>query len=256
MIYVEGKACSVEFINDAWFRTGWSADIKSFYTNTNQKITHPEQFRLGTKEAPILSEEDQQRLQGVPSIEETNDSQEERPNTGKASGSAEAYDDQEEGTSMRILGFLDQETFKRVLHGDVEEDAHIDDELFTLIEKVEMTTTTTMTEAAQQTAKAYIRGGGPIDENLMQPLSAITSEVRTLQGQNLYSQGNLTRTDNVQSAQRTFGSRNPGGGPPGGGPPGRVPRRDPPEGSPSRGNSSRGGSPARRDPDDNNRQRD
>ena len=71
----------VEFINDAWFRTGWSVDIKSFYTNKNQRITRPEQFGLGTKEAPILSEEDQKRLQGVPSIEETYDGQEEGPST-------------------------------------------------------------------------------------------------------------------------------------------------------------------------------
>ena len=90
VVYVEGKARTVEFINDAWFRTGWSVDIKSFYTNKNQKITHPEQFGLGTKEAPILSEEDQKRLQGVPSIEET-------------------HDGQEEGPSTRRGGFLDQE---------------------------------------------------------------------------------------------------------------------------------------------------
>ena len=119
-----------------------------------------------------------------------------------------------------------------------------------------MTTTATMTKAAQQAAEAYIRGGGPIDENPMRPSSAIASEVRTLQGQNLYSQGNLTRTDNVQSAQRTFESRNPGGGPPEGGPPGRAPRRDPPGGSPPGGNSPRGGSPDRKDPDDDDHQRD
>ena len=79
MVYIEGKAHTVEFINDAWFRTGWSVDIKSFYTNTNQKIMHPEQLGLGTKEAPILSEEDQKCLQGVPKIEETHNSQEEGP---------------------------------------------------------------------------------------------------------------------------------------------------------------------------------
>ena len=59
-----------------------------------------------------------------------------------------ANDDQEEGTSIRILGLLDQETLKRVLHRDLEEETRIDDELSTLIEKVEMTTTKTMTEAA------------------------------------------------------------------------------------------------------------
>ena len=61
--------------------------------------------------------------------------------------------------------------------------------------------------------------------------------------------------DNFRSPQRTFGSKNPGGGPPGGGPPWRAPKKDPPGGSPPGGNSPRGGSSARRDPDDNNRQR-
>ena len=51
---------------------------------------HPEQFGLGTKKAPILSEEDQKCLQGVPSIEEIRDGQEEGPSTRKG-------------------GFLDQE---------------------------------------------------------------------------------------------------------------------------------------------------
>ena len=97
---------------------------------------------------PILSEEDQRCLQGVSRTEGTHDGQEERPNTGKAPESTEAYNDQKEGTSTRILGFLDQETFRRVLYGDIEEDTYIDNELSTLIEKVEMTTTTTMTEAA------------------------------------------------------------------------------------------------------------
>ena len=99
---------------------------------------------------------------------------------------------------------------------------------------------------AQQTTEAHIRGGGPADANPMRPSSTIASEVRTLQGQNLYGQGNLPRTDNVRSPQRTFGNRNPRGGPPGGDPP----RRDPAGGRPPGGNSSRGGSPARRDPDD------
>ena len=118
-----------------------------------------------------------------------------------------------------------------------------------------MTTTETMTEAAQ-TTEAYVRGGGPAEENPMRPSSAIASEVRTLQGQNLYGQGNTTRTDNTRPAPRAFGDRNSGGGPPGGGPPGRASRRDPPGGSPPGGNSPRGGSPARRDPDDNDRLRD
>ena len=155
VIHVEGKPRSIQFINNTWYRTGWSADIKSFYTNANQRIAHPEQFGLGTKETPALSEEDQRRLQGVPSTEETHNGQEERLNTRKAPEIKEAYNDQKEGSSTRILGFLDQETFKRVLHRDVEEDTHIDDELSTLIKKVEMTTTATMTEAAQQTAEAY-----------------------------------------------------------------------------------------------------
>ena len=77
---------------------------------------------------PILSEADQRHLQRVPSIEETHDGQEKGPNT-------------------RILGFLDQETIKRILHGDIKEDISIDEELLTLIEKVEMTTTKTMIEA-------------------------------------------------------------------------------------------------------------
>ena len=120
VIHVEGKPHSVEFINDTWYRTGWSADVQSFYTNANQRITHPEQFGLGTKEAPILSEEDQKCLQGVPITEETHNGQEERPNTQKAPGIKEAYDDQEEGPSMRRLGFLDCETFQRVLHKNIE----------------------------------------------------------------------------------------------------------------------------------------
>ena len=113
-----------------------------------------------------------------------------------------------------------------------------------------------MTEAAQQTAEAYLRGRGPVDENPMRPSFAIASKVRTLQGQNLYSQGNLTRTNNVQSAQRTFGSRNPEGGLPGGGPPGRASKRDPSGESPLGGNLPRGGSPVRKDPDDDDQQRD
>ena len=112
----------VEFINDAWFRTGWSVDIKSFYTNKNQRITHPEQFGLGTKEAPILSEKDQRRLQGVPSIEKT-------------------HDGQEEGPSTRTGGFLDQEVIDRLLEvGDQPiGSAQDDDKLSNLIGKVEMT---------------------------------------------------------------------------------------------------------------------
>ena len=152
---------------------------------------------------PILLEVDQRRLQGVPSTEETQDGQEERPQKEEAPGITEADDDQEEGTSTRILGLLDQETLRRVLHGDLEKENRIEDELSTLIEKVEMTTTETMTEAAQ-TTEAYVRGGGPTEENPMRPSSAIASEVRTLQGQNLYRQGSLTRTDNVRTPQRTF----------------------------------------------------
>ena len=60
-----------------------------------------------------------------------------------------------------------------------------------------MTITETMTEATQRTTEAYLRGGGPVEENPMRPSCAIASEVRTLQGQNLYGQGNTTRTDNT-----------------------------------------------------------
>ena len=201
--------------------------------NLNQRIQHPEHFGLGTKTAPILSEVDQRRLQGVPSTEETQDGQEERPQKEKAPEITKTDNDQGEGTSTRILGLLDQETLRRVLHGDLEKEIRIDDELSTLIEKVEMTTTETMTKAAQ-TTEAYVRGGGPADENPMRPSSAIASEVRTLQGQNLYGQGNLARTDNVRTPQRTFGNRNSRGGPPGG----DLPRRDPPGGGPPEGNPS------------------
>ena len=183
-------------------------------------------------------------------MEETQDGQEERPKTRKNPGITKADDDQGEGTSTRVLGLLDQETLKRVLHRDLEKETRIENELSILIEKVEMTTTETMTEAAQ-TTEAYTRGGGPIDENPMRPSSAIASEVRTLQGQNLYGQGSLTRTDNVWSPQQTFGNRNPRGGPPGGDPP----QRDPLRGGPPGENPPRGGSPARGDPDDD-RQRD
>ena len=84
---------------------------------------------MGTKATPILSEVDQRHLQGVLSTEETQDGQEERPEKGKAPGITEADDDQGEGTSTRILGLLDQETLKRVLHGDLDKKIHIDDEL-------------------------------------------------------------------------------------------------------------------------------
>ena len=60
-----------------------------------------------------------------------------------------------------------------------------------------MTTTEVTTEVAQQVTEVHIRGGGPTDANLMRPSSAIASEVRTLQGQNLYGQGNLLRVNNV-----------------------------------------------------------
>ena len=239
MVYVEGKARMVEFINDTWFRTGWSVDIKSFYTNANQKITRPEPFGLGTKEAPILSEEDQKHLQGVPSIEET-------------------HNGQEEGPSTRRGGFLDQEVIDQLLEAGDQAvgSAQDDDELSNLIGKVEMTTTKTMTEIAQRTTKAYLKGGEPVEENPMRPSSAIASEVRTLQGQNLYGQGNMMRTDSTRPAPRAFGNRSSGGGPPRGGPPGRAPRRDPLRGSPPGGNSPQGGSPARRDLDDDDCQRD
>ena len=204
---------------------GGARKLESIFTNSSQRIEHPEQFGSGTKTAPILSEIDQKCLQGVLSIKET-------------------HNGQEEGPSTRRGGFLDQEAINCILLGDTEDqpvgDACTDDELSTLIGKVETTTTKTMTKTTQQTVEAHIREGGLADENPMRPPSAIASEVRTLQGQNLYSQGNLMRTDNVQSPQRTFGSKNPEGGParerpPRGGPSGRAPRRDPPGGDPSGG---------------------
>ena len=231
IIHTEGKPRSIKYINDSWYRIGWSVDAQRYFTNSSQRIEHLEQCGLGTKTAPILSEVDQKRLQGVPSIEET-------------------HDGQEEGLSTRIGGLLDQEAFNQILHGNTKDqpvgDTHTNNELSTLIGKVKMTTTETMTKATQQLVKAHIRGGGPIDENPIRPSPAIVSEVRTLQGQNLYSQGNLTRTDNVRSPQRTFRSRNPGGepskgGPPRGGPPERAPRRDPPGGDPPGGEPVRGG---------------
>ena len=122
VVYAEGKPRSVEFINDAWYRIAWSKDTGKFFTDLNQRIQHPEHFGLGTKTAPILLEVDQRRLQGVPSTEETQDGQEERPQKGKAPGITEADDDQGEGTSTRVLGLLDQETLKRVLHRDLEKE--------------------------------------------------------------------------------------------------------------------------------------
>ena len=92
---------------------------------------------MGTKAAPILSEADQKRLQGVPSIEET-------------------HDGREKGPSTRLKD-KDQPI------GDTQ----TNDKLSTLIKKVEMTTTKAMTETAQQIAEAHIRGGGPVDENPM-----------------------------------------------------------------------------------------
>ena len=136
IVYVEGKPRSVEFINDTWYRIAWSKDTRKFFTNLNQRIQHPEHFGLGTKNAPILSEVDQRRLQGVPSTEETQDGHKERLQKGKAPGITEADDDQGEGTSTRILGLLDQETLRRVLHGDLEKEIRTNDELSTLIEKL------------------------------------------------------------------------------------------------------------------------
>ena len=153
---------------------------------------------------------------------------------------------------------MDQEVIDQLLEAGDQPigSAQDNDELSNLIGKVEMTTTETITESAQRTTEVYLRGGGPVEKNPMRPSSAIASKVRTLQGQNLYGQGNMTRTNSIQPAPRAFGNRNFGGGPPGGGPLGRAPRRDPPGGSPPGGNSPQGGSPARRDPDDDDYQRD
>ena len=63
---------------------------------------------------PILSEVDQRRLQGVPRIEETNEGQEEGPSTQlQEDPEAEENSSGQEGEpSTRILGLLDQETFR------------------------------------------------------------------------------------------------------------------------------------------------
>ena len=188
-VHVEGNPRPVEYINDAWYRTRWSVDAQQYYTNLSRKIEHPEQLGLGTKTTPIPAEVDQRRLQGVPRIEETNKGQKEGPSTQLQEDpeAEETNSGQEREPSTRILGFLDQETFRRVLHGNVEEDARIDEELSTLIEKVEVTTTKMMSEATQ-TTKAHDRGGGSASANPMRPAGTIADQVRTLQGQNLYGQ--------------------------------------------------------------------
>lgn len=107
---------------------------------------------MGTKAAPILSKADQKCLQGVSSTEETNDGQ-------------------EEGPSTRGSGFLNQEIFDQILNRETEDqligDARTNNELSTLIEKVKMAATETMTEATQYIVEAYIREGGPANENPM-----------------------------------------------------------------------------------------
>ena len=117
-----------------------------YFTNSSQRIQCPENFGLGTKTAPILSETDQKRLQGVPSIEENYDGQEEGPSTSRRAA------------HQTLLGDAEDQPVR---------DARTDDELSMLIEKVEMTTTEVMTETAQQTVEAHIRGGGPTNENPM-----------------------------------------------------------------------------------------
>ena len=223
-VHVEGNPRPVEYINDAWYRTRWSVDAQKYYTNSSQKIEHPEQLGLGTKATPILSEVDQSRLQGVPRIEETNEGQEEGPSTQlQEDPEAEETSSGREGEpSTRILGLLDQETFRRVLHGDVEGDARIDEELSTLIEKVEVTTTETMSKITQ-TIKAHNRREGSAGANPMRPADTIADQVRTLQGQNLYGQGGTPRPDHTRLPQRTFGNRRQDHGPPGGNPPARGP---------------------------------
>ena len=79
VIHAEGKPCSLEYINDAWYQTGWSADAQRYFTNSSQKIKHPEQFGLETKGRPILSTEDKKCLEKAPTIEELSDGQEEGP---------------------------------------------------------------------------------------------------------------------------------------------------------------------------------
>ena len=223
-VHVEGNPRPVEYINDAWYRTRWSVDAQKYYTNLSQKIEHPEQLGLGTKTTPILSETDQRCLQGVPRIEETNEGQEEGPRTqSQEDPEAEESDcGQEKEPSMKILGLLDQETFRRVLYGDVEEDTRIDEELSMLIEKVEVTTTETMSKATQ-TTKAHDRREGSAGVNPIRPANTIANQVRTLQGQNLYEQRGTPRPDHTRLPQRTFGNRHQGHGPPEGNPPARGP---------------------------------
>ena len=130
----------------------------------------------------------------------------------------EADDNGQEGEpSTRILGFLDRETFKQVLHKDVEEDTHIDKELSTQMKKVEVTTTKAMSNVTQ-TTEAHATRGGPADIILMRPAATIANQVRTLQGQ-----GGTLRPDHARLPQRTFGNRRQGDGPPGGSLPARGP---------------------------------
>ena len=111
--------------------------IHKYFTNLTQRIKHPEAFGLGTKAAPILSEEDQKCLKEVPSIEQTSNGQEEGPSMQR-----------------KRLGNLDPEVINQILSqgGTATNDlplgdAHTNDELLTLIGRVQMTTTETMTEA-------------------------------------------------------------------------------------------------------------
>ena len=225
-VHIEGNPRPVEYINDAWYRTRWSVNAQKYYTNSSRRIEHPEQLGLGTKMTPILSEVDQSRLQKVPRIEETNEGQEDGPSTQlREDPEAEETSSGQGGElSTRILGLLDQETLGRVLHGNVEEDTHIDEELSTLIEKVEVTTTDTISKATLIT-KAHDRRGGSASTNPMRPTSTIADQVRTLQGQDLYRQRGTPRPDHAHPPRRTFGNRRQNNGPPGGNPP----VRDPPE---------------------------
>lgn len=80
-----------------------------------------------------------------------------------------------------------------------------------------------MIEATQQIVEAHIKKGGPANENPMRPSTAIADQVKTLQGQNLYSRGETLRPDNACPLQKAFGNRNQGRGPPRGGPLGGAP---------------------------------
>ena len=160
--------------------------------NISNKIEKPELLGLGTKAKPILFEEDRKRIEKVPTIDETSDGHEAGPSRRTI-----VREDSEDAEDQPI------------------EDAKIDDDLSTLI-GAQMTTTETATATmTQQTVKALMRGGGPVQEdNPMRPSAAIADEVRDLKGQNLYGQGGGDPPDDFRPSAQTFrtGRRPRGGG--------------------------------------------